>query len=65
MLGVDPGLGESLGLDEAWAARVIKQVGNYGEIFEHNLGRDTPLRLERGLNALWTEGGLMYAPPLR
>ena len=65
MLGVDPGLGKSLGLDEAWAARVIEQVGNYGEIFERNLGKNTPLGLERGLNALWTEGGLMYAPPLR
>ncbi len=65
LLGVDPGLGESLGLDEAWAARVIEQVGNYGEIFERNLGKNTPLGLERGLNALWTEGGLMYAPPLR
>ena len=65
LLGVDPGLGETLGLDEAWAARVIEQVGNYGEIFERNLGKNTPLGLERGLNALWTEGGLMYAPPLR
>ncbi len=65
LLGVDPGLGESLGLDEAWAARVIEQVGNYGEIFERNLGKNTPLGLERGLNALWTEGGLLYAPPLR
>ncbi len=65
LLGVDPGLGESLGLDEAWAARVIEQVGNYGEVFERNLGKNTPLGLERGLNALWTEGGLMYAPPLR
>ena len=65
LLGVDPGLGKSLGLDEAWAARIIEQVGNYGEIFERNLGKNTPLGLERGLNALWTEGGLMYAPPLR
>ncbi len=63
--GVDPGLGESLGLAEVWAARVIEQVGNYGEIFERHLGKNTPLGLERGLNALWTEGGLMYAPPLR
>ncbi len=65
LLGVDPGLGESLGLDEAWGARVIDQVGNYGDIFERNLGKNTPLGLERGLNALWTEGGLMNAPPLR
>jgi len=65
LLGVDPGLGESLGLDADWAARVIEQVGNYGEVFERDLGHETPLGLERGLNALWTEGGLMYAPPLR
>ena len=65
LLGVDPGLGESLGLDEGWATRIIEQVGNYGEIFERYLGKNTPLGLERGLNAMWTEGGLMYAPPLR
>lgn len=65
LLGVDPGLGKSLGLDEAWGARVIEQVGNYGEVFERHLGVNTPLGLERGLNALWTDGGLMYAPPLR
>jgi len=65
LLGVDPGLGESLGLDEAWATRIIEQVGNYGEIFERHLGKTTPLGLERGLNALWIEDGLMYAPPLR
>ncbi len=65
LLGVDPGLGESLGLDEAWARRVIEQVGNYGEVFERHLGKNTPFGLERGLNALWTDGGLMYAPPLR
>jgi general L-amino acid transport system substrate-binding protein len=64
-LGVTPGLGKALGLDEKWAYNVIKQVGNYGEIFERNVGKDTPLGLERGLNALWTDGGLMYAWPLR
>ncbi len=64
LLGVDPGLGESLGLDDAWAIRIIEQVGNYGEIFERHLGKNTPLGLERGLNALWTQGGLMYAPPM-
>ena len=65
LLGVDPGLGKALGLDEAWAMRVIEQVGNYGEVFERTLGAGSPLRLERGINALWVHGGLMYAPPLR
>ena len=65
LLGADPGLGEGFGLDDEWAYRVIKQVGNYGEIFERNLGQGSPLKLARGLNALWTEGGLMYAPPVR
>ena len=50
---------------ETWAARVIEQVGNYSEMFERNLGAGSPLRLDRGVNALWTNGGLMYAPPLR
>jgi general L-amino acid transport system substrate-binding protein len=65
LLGTTPGMGKSLGLDEQWAARAIKQVGNYGEIFERTLGRSSPLKLERGLNALWTQGGLMYAWPIR
>jgi len=64
-LGTTPGMGKALGLDESWVYNVIKQVGNYGEIFERNVGPDTPLGLERGLNALWTEGGLMYAAPFR
>jgi len=64
-LGVTPGLGKALGVDEKWAYNMIKQVGNYGEIFERNVGIKTPLGLERGLNALWTNGGLMYALPLR
>jgi general L-amino acid transport system substrate-binding protein len=65
LLGTTPGMGEALGLSEDWAVNAIKAVGNYGEIFARNVGPDTPLRLERGLNALWTEGGLMYAPPAR
>jgi general L-amino acid transport system substrate-binding protein len=65
LLGEDPGLGESLGLAEDWAVRVIEQVGNYGEVFERNLGENSDLKLERGLNALWSDGGLMYVPPLR
>jgi general L-amino acid transport system substrate-binding protein len=65
LLGVDGGRGEGLGLEADWVYRIIKHVGNYGEIFERNLGRGTPLDLERRLNALWTKGGLMYAPPIR
>ncbi|MCF8107408.1 MAG: amino acid ABC transporter substrate-binding protein [Desulfohalobiaceae bacterium] len=64
-LGVTPGMGESLGLDDKFMYNVIKQVGNYGEIFERNVGPNTALGLERSLNALWTDGGLMYAPPFR
>ena len=64
-LGVTPGLGKALGLDDKWAYNIVKQVGNYGEIFDRNVGPNTPLKLERGLNALWTKGGLMYAWPFR
>lgn len=64
-LGVSPGNGKALGLDENWAYNIIKQVGNYGEIFERNVGVNTPLMIERGLNALWTNGGLMYSPPFK
>lgn len=65
LLGVEPGLGKSLGLDEAWASRVIEQVGNYGQVFEQNLGAGSALHLDRGINASWTKGGLIYAPPMR
>lgn len=65
ILGVQGDLGPALGLDKQWAYRAIKAVGNYGEIFERNVGKSTPLKLERGLNALWSNGGLMYAPPIR
>jgi general L-amino acid transport system substrate-binding protein len=64
-LGVTAGNGKALGIDEKWAYNIIKQVGNYGEIFERNVGPNTPLKLERGLNDLWTRGGLMYAPPFK
>ncbi|MFP4391009.1 MAG: amino acid ABC transporter substrate-binding protein [Desulfococcaceae bacterium] len=64
-LGVTPGNGAALGLDEKFAYTIIKQVGNYGEVFERNVGPDTPLGLERGLNDLWTRGGLMYSPPFK
>ena len=64
-LGVIPGMGQALGLDEKWTYNIVKQVGNYGEIFERNVGKSTKLALERGLNDLWTRGGLMYAAPFR
>jgi len=64
-LGVTPGLGKALGLDEKWAYNIVKQVGNYGEVFDRSVGVNTPLKLERGLNALWTKGGLMYPYPFR
>jgi general L-amino acid transport system substrate-binding protein len=65
LLGVEGELGEKLGLDKEWAKRAIAAVGNYGEIFEANIGSGTPIGLARGLNALWTQGGLQYAPPFR
>ena len=65
LLGVSPGNGKALGLSEDWAYQAIKAVGNYGEIFERNIGRGSPLGLNRGLNRLASDGGLMYAPPLR
>ncbi len=64
-LGVSPGNGKALGLDEKFVYNIIKQVGNYGEVFERNVGVNTPLGIERGLNALWTNGGLMYSPPFK
>ena len=64
-LGVSPGNGEALGLDEKWAYKIVKMVGNYAEVFERNVGVNTPLKLERGLNALWTKGGIMYTPPFK
>src|SRR5580700_10768613 len=65
MLGVTPGMGKALGLDEKWAYNEIKLVGNYGEIFDRTLGKDTELKFDRGLNNLWTHGGLLYAMPIR
>jgi general L-amino acid transport system substrate-binding protein len=65
ILGVTPGLGKALGVDEKWVYNIVKQVGNYGESFERNLGQGSPIKLERASNALWTKGGLMYALPLR
>ncbi len=65
LLGVEGAFGEAIGLENDWAARIIAHVGNYGEIFERNVGPDTPLGISRGLNALWSEGGIQYAPPIR
>ena len=65
ILGVTPGMGKALGVDEKWVYNIVKQVGNYGESFERNIGMGSPLKVERGHNALWTKGGLQYSPPIR
>ena len=65
LLGVEGSQGKELGLSTDWAYNIIKSVGNYGEIFERNIGVKTPIGLERGLNALWINGGLQYSPPFR
>ncbi|WP_242464248.1 amino acid ABC transporter substrate-binding protein [Thiococcus pfennigii] len=65
LLGLEGIKGSGLGLDEGWAYRAIEEVGNYGEIFARNVGEASPLKIERGLNRLWTDGGLHYAPPIR
>jgi len=65
ILGTEGKMGANLGLNKDFAYQIIKQVGNYGEIFERNVGVKTPLNIERGINALWTNGGLQYSPPFR
>jgi general L-amino acid transport system substrate-binding protein len=65
LLGTESNHGEQLGLTNDWAYRIIKLVGNYGEAFERNVGQGSSMKLARGLNALWTKGGLQYAPPVR
>ncbi|MDV7340249.1 amino acid ABC transporter substrate-binding protein [Terasakiella sp. A23] len=65
LLGTSGDAGAKLGLSEDWAFNAIKQVGNYGEMFDRNVGPNTPLQIARGLNGLWTKGGLQYAPPVR
>ena len=65
LLGTEGNLGAMLGLEKDWAMKVIQAVGNYSEIFERNIGVSTPIALERGLNAQWTDGGLIYSPPFR
>lgn len=65
LLGSEGNQGEALGLTADWAARIIKHVGNYGEAFERNVGQGSQLKIGRGLNALWSKGGLQFAPPIR
>ncbi len=65
MLGTEGNMHEMLGVEQNWAVNIIKNVGNYGEVFERYLGTDTPIGLQRGLNALWSDGGILYAPPIR
>jgi len=65
LVGTEGDMGEKLGLSADWAANIVAQVGNYGEMFERNVGMETPLQISRGLNALWTDGGIQYAPPVR
>ncbi|MEM6373152.1 MAG: amino acid ABC transporter substrate-binding protein [Pseudomonadota bacterium] len=65
ILGTEGTLGEMLGLDADWAIKALSVSGNYGEIFEANIGESTPIGLARGLNAQWTDGGLLYSPPFR
>ncbi len=65
MLGVEGKFGEGLGIPNDWAVNIIREVGNYGEVFDRNVGAGSALKLPRGLNNLWTKGGLQYAPPIR
>ena len=65
LLGMEGDYGEKLGISNEWAANIIKAVGNYGEIFERNVGADSKLGIARGINALWSKGGIQYAPPVR
>ncbi len=65
LLGSEQNFGEQFGLTKDWAHRIIKHVGNYAEVFDKNLGTSSPLKITRGLNALWTKGGIQYGPPVR
>ncbi len=65
ILGVTPGMGRNMGVDDKWAYNIVKQVGNYGESYERNLGMSSPMKLPRALNAQWRDGGLMYGWPVR
>lgn len=65
LLGLEGNLGEQLGLTKDWATRIVRLVGNYGDVFERNVGADSKLAIPRGLNSLWDRGGIQYAPPVR
>jgi general L-amino acid transport system substrate-binding protein len=65
LLGTEGNYGEQLGLTKDWVVRIVKLVGNYGEVFDRNVGQGSLLKIARGLNALWTKGGLHYGPPIR
>ncbi len=65
LLGKEGSFGADIGLTNSWALQIVKLVGNYGEVFERNVGIETPLKISRGINALWSKGGLQYAPPIR
>jgi general L-amino acid transport system substrate-binding protein len=65
LVGLDGDNGKGLGLPDDWSYQIIKQVGNYAESFRRNVGSGSPLKIKRGLNSLWKDGGLQYAPPMR
>jgi general L-amino acid transport system substrate-binding protein len=65
LLGKEGDFGKDLKLDNKWAYNIVKQVGNYSEIFENNVGANSPLKIKRGQNNLWNKGGIQYAPPVR
>jgi general L-amino acid transport system substrate-binding protein len=65
LLGVEGSLGEGLGLSNDWVVRIVSKVGNYGEVFERNLGSGSKMKIQRGVNRLWSKGGIQYAPPIR
>jgi general L-amino acid transport system substrate-binding protein len=64
-VGTEGNYGEQLGLSKDWAVQIVKAVGNYGEVFDRNVGANSPLKIDRGLNKLWNKGGIVYAPPVR
>jgi general L-amino acid transport system substrate-binding protein len=64
-VGAEGEFGGGLGLSKDWAVRIIRHVGNYGEVYERNVGSGSPLGIPRGLNQLWSAGGILYAPPIR
>ena len=65
LLGIEGVKGEWMGLPDNWGYNIVKQVGNYAEVFERNVGKGSALGISRGLNALWSHGGIQYAPPIR